>query len=345
MNPRLTAHRPRSRRPLRSLLVLGALSGFSSSSPAQDPPQDGTSEKPAAPSETRDRSPELEAAIAQYEAGEQDAAAESFTELSSDPQNLLEIARYLCFEKHDFERGEAYARRCPEERSEANAWHPLMTVLLLTGESKALEELSREQRPRFPDDDGIYFYLGLSCTRQNKTLESIDIFEDLVKRSGDNLAYRYALGDACLKGRQEAKAEQHYRKALQLQPDHPDAVWRLGDTLSILGKDTEAEKTYKDGIQRNNMEACYRYGVFLFQRDRFQEAMYYFKRWTTEVPERAMPWSYLGRCHLQLGRKRSADKALARFRELRLKNDSEENDELSRMLRTRRQEAARTRDG
>ena len=284
--------------------------------------------------EAQDRDAALAAAQQLYEAGKTEEAIAAFEVAGKDAPlaTTLVIAEYLCLRKREIEAGSPYAQRCHEGGTLPQHSIPWLTSLLLSGKTRQLETECRTLLTKYPDSAPIRFQLGVALHRQQKSIEALAVFEHLVERFPKNPSYRYGLADVLFNMRREKEAEVQFRKVLDLEPDNRGAVCRLAETVSFLGRYEEADAMYRTAIKNRNREAAFLYGKFLFQRDRFEEALFYFKRWTKEYPDQAVAWSYLGRCQLQLERPKAAKKAMEKFRELEKKNIKQEDAELLRLL-------------
>jgi cytochrome c-type biogenesis protein CcmH/NrfG len=50
-----------------------------------------------------------------------------------------------------------------------------------------------------------------------------------------------------------SKAESHYRKVLEIEPDSQEAMVRLGRTLALTGRESEALTVLKQGLERTDV--------------------------------------------------------------------------------------------
>jgi len=71
------------------------------------------------------------------------------------------------------------------------------------------------------------------------------------------------------------EAIENYYKAIQINPDYPDAQYNLGIALAAKGRSDEAIENYRNAIQinPNNCEALDNLGMVLTARGQFDEAI------------------------------------------------------------------------
>ncbi len=76
------------------------------------------------------------------------------------------------------------------------------------------------------------------------------------------------------------KAEEFYKKALELSPDNPDILFGLAKVYEKAGREEDAEKLYKEALQRNpdNPALNKSYGDFLFEKGKYVEAIEYLEK-------------------------------------------------------------------
>ena len=95
----------------------------------------------------------------------------------------------------------------------------------------------------------------------------INILKNMLAQGQDNLLLRFGLGQALLNNGQFEDAIEHFRKALDFDPQH-SAAWKLlGKALAASDHPDEAIKTYEQGIavaeNKGDIQAAKEMKVFL----------------------------------------------------------------------------------
>ncbi len=95
----------------------------------------------------------------------------------------------------------------------------------------------------------------------------INALKHMLANGQDNLLLRFGLGQALLNNNQYEEAIEHFRKALDFDPQH-SAAWKLlGKALAASEQTREAIKTYEQGIivaeNKGDIQAAKEMKVFL----------------------------------------------------------------------------------
>lgn len=95
----------------------------------------------------------------------------------------------------------------------------------------------------------------------------INALKNMLAQGQDNLLLRFGLGQALLNNNQYEEAIEHFRKALDFDPQH-SAAWKLlGKALAANAQTSEAIKTYERGIvvaeDKGDIQAAKEMKVFL----------------------------------------------------------------------------------
>ncbi len=186
-----------------------------------------------------------EQAIAQVAEGASEQAAESF-------QSAIEL-----YDKH------------------APSYVGLGHIHLQRGDPDAAEEMFRQalrKKKRFaPAFNG----LGLAFRNRPKQLrQAIDAFRNALRADKAYVEAQYNLAETY---RQFGSSEtlRAYRKVVKMDPDHPDALFRIGVIEETKGEYGKAEKAYLNQISANahHYGARLRLGVVLKLQDRTDQAI------------------------------------------------------------------------
>jgi predicted O-linked N-acetylglucosamine transferase (SPINDLY family) len=126
------------------------------------------------------------------------------------------------------------------------------------GHLKEAEAIYRDILARNPMDVGTMHILGLALYQQDRRAEGIELIAQTVEMVPDNATFRFNYGNVLLEGN-AAAATAEYRRALELQPDYPDAMTNLAVSLCKQNK-------FEDAIVVSRL--------VLAQRPRSPEAMF-----------------------------------------------------------------------
>jgi predicted Zn-dependent protease len=96
--------------------------------------------------------------------------------------------------------------------------------------------------------------------------------EALMASGQDNSLLRFSLGNECLRGDDCAKAAEHLKRAVELDPLY-SAAWRqLGKALAALLDDDGARAAWTEGLavaeRKGDIQAAREMGVFLRRLDK-----------------------------------------------------------------------------
>jgi Flp pilus assembly protein TadD len=100
----------------------------------------------------------------------------------------------------------------------------------------------------------------------------IENLEALLAAGREDALLRYGLGNACLNAGRTDDAIAHFRRALELNPEH-SASWKLlGRALALAGDAEGAAEAYRQGIEvatrRGDVQAAKEMKVFLKRLER-----------------------------------------------------------------------------
>lgn len=116
-----------------------------------------------------------------------------------------------------------------------------------------------------------------------------------------------------------AKAREAYRRAIALNPGHPEAHLNLGRLLHEEGELREAESHYRQALAADPESplAAYNLGVVLEDRNRPGEAAEAYRKAVKHDPDHAEAHFNLGRLYEQEGDEERAVRHLAAYRRLK----------------------------
>jgi Tfp pilus assembly protein PilF len=98
-------------------------------------------------------------------------------------------------------------------------------------------------------------------------MDAVQRFEALLATGKDGALLRFSLGMQYLNANDATRAEEHLRRAVEMDPAY-SAAWKLlGKALEQQGRDADAREAYRTGIaaaeKRGDKQAAKEMGVFL----------------------------------------------------------------------------------
>jgi tetratricopeptide (TPR) repeat protein len=133
-------------------------------------------------------------------------------------------------------------------------------------------------------------------------------------QAAEHAELSYAKGIIAYGNRNYLEALDHFRRAVEVAPENPDAQFYLGLTLTRIGEFQEAivalEKTLKLAPAKRYVH--YHLGLAYFQAAQYQAALHHFEQAVQFDPNKATAHFYLGYTHYQLRHYRQALPALQR---------------------------------
>lgn len=127
---------------------------------------------------------------------------------------------------------------------------------------------------------------------------------------------RVALAAEYLRKGDNESAQQQLKKALKSNPDSPEAHLMLAVVLDRDGDAKGADKEYRRAIRLKPeySQAHNNYGVFLFRRERYKDALPHFQAAADDLSYelRAQAFEGAGRSALKLGDKTAAEQSFQR---------------------------------
>lgn len=166
--------------------------------------------------------------------------------------------------------------------SKADVWFQKAFMAHQSGKLEEAEALYRRVLRKTPADMETLYLLGTLCSQLGKHDEGIKYFKKALEIDPD---HPEALNNAglALIGLDRSNANEaaaYYRHALALRPDYADAHSNLGGALELLGQLDEAETHLRMALELNPdfANAYYNLGLVLKAKDHFAEAAQCFLR-------------------------------------------------------------------
>ncbi|QOV91312.1 tetratricopeptide repeat protein [Humisphaera borealis] len=149
--------------------------------------------------------------------------------------------------------------------------------------SASAEELRQRQAPRddfeagkeVPINADTHFAAGQFAEGQGNLPMAMDQYAKALKLDPRHKDSLYRTGIVQVKQRQFNSAIETFSKYVEASKGEATAYANLGFAYELAGRTTEAENTYRKGIQREPTNAACRvnYGLMLARKERFNEAI------------------------------------------------------------------------
>ncbi|MCB4792525.1 MAG: tetratricopeptide repeat protein [Elusimicrobia bacterium] len=153
---------------------------------------------------------------------------------------------------------------------------------------------------------------------------------NITKTSSDNGVIYAEKGDDYRNKQEYEKAEEMYKRAIELNPDYDQEYFGLGHCYEVAGRYEEAEEMYEKALKLNPKSLWNNkdLGFFYLNLKRFEEAEEMFKKAIEIYPKNAQVYSDLGNCYKVEGKYEEAEKeykkAETMFQKVLLANPKEE---------------------
>ncbi|MCD6518946.1 MAG: tetratricopeptide repeat protein [Anaerolineae bacterium] len=147
---------------------------------------------------------------------------------------------------------------------------------------------------------------------------AISKLEEVLRSTPNSAKAHFLLGNVYAQQDQFTKAEEHFNKALELDPKYVDARSNLGVVYYRQGKLQEAEKAFRTALTQspNDAEIHYNLGGVLVALNKLDEAISEFRRAQEINPSLAEPYLGLGSVYKMQNKREEALAAFKRYLEL-----------------------------
>ena len=180
-----------------------------------------------------------------------------------------------------------------------------------------------------PQDHMAHFYLGLNAYTTKRFDQAVQVFEKAVSLRPDSIDSQGFLGRSYEALGNIERAGEHYSMANNLnrarERRSPDPPLLLGSMLFRHAQFDRAERHLREALDYDQGSGLAHYwlGLLLEQRSENLEAIRSLQRAAALAPADHRPHYALARIYRKVGNPRSAAEAVRKFRELRVRSESE----------------------
>lgn len=182
------------------------------------------------------------------------------------------------------------------------------------GQLREAEAIYRGILQREPEHVDALHLLGLVAYQVRRYDLAIDLIAKAVRLSGDRALFHGNLGEAYRSAGKLGEAEQHLRRALQLDPNLPDVYSNLGNVLRATDRPDEAIAAFRQALRLKASfpEAHNNLGTVLQMQGDLAGAVSQYEHALRLNPRYAQAHNNLGTARTELGQ---AVEAIASFRQ------------------------------
>lgn len=244
-------------------------------------------------------------------------------------RNLL-LRGLILYRSERFEHAVVDLRRSFSlDETDPNASKALGLCLVKLGKQDLAETFFLIAAQLSPEDYMAHYYLGLNAYTTKRFDQAVEAFEMAVSLQPESIDSHGFLGRSHEALGDIESAGLHYTTAnelnrLQSEPSAGPPLL-LGSMLYRQSEHSKAERSLREAIEYDPDSALAHYwlGLLLEQQSAIPAAVRALNRAATLAPSDHRPHYALSRIHRRTGDLRSAAEALRRFRELRVRSETE----------------------
>lgn len=146
----------------------------------------------------------------------------------------------------------------------------------------------QEGRELYPTNSDILLYLSNAYINANKLDVAMDAFRDGVEQEPENKYYRYNYAVLLMEAERYTEAEEHFLKAIEIDPEYTNALYNLGALYVKWGAEMREEAEEQETGSTEYME-------------KFEASLPHLEKYLALNPEDAQIWELLGKVYANLG--------------------------------------------
>ncbi|MEO5351702.1 MAG: tetratricopeptide repeat protein [Magnetococcus sp. XQGC-1] len=201
-----------------------------------------------------------------------------------------------------------------DTQAQQQSWMQEATQHYRAGRLDAAEALYRQLLAMQPDHGEALHMMGELCHRRGQPALAAEWIGKAVQAAPNQPVFWKNLGLIRAGLGQWAESIPCFQQVLAIQPDHPDTLFRLGESLRHLGRSTAAESCYRQTIalQPSFHEAHHSLGILLQAAGKVAEAVACYRTTVELCPNHHNAQVNMGRLLLNQG---DTAEAIACFRQ------------------------------
>jgi len=276
--------------------------------------------------------------LSYYELYESQKAIESFRtaiRLSSSDTNALFYLGKSQIQAHDYvgaaETLEKLAKLKPDDPD-------VLYNLSIAYMKLMLGSVTRLSRAA-PDSPQLWLLLAQEAEARGDNQSAAANLQHALRVNPHGVGIHYALASVLAKDGKSNEAMQEFKKELEISPNDPLALWKLGEltlrtdprgALEYLGRSVSLDPDLP--------QAVLAYGRALARLGEIEKAVQQFQRAVQLAPEEDSVHYHLSRAYRRLGRDNEANVEMARFEELAKKKSERTLEQARQLIKLTREE-------
>lgn len=248
---------------------------------------------------------------------------------SDDNERLIDLA-IAYFHLEQYEKAiNILGKALDRDPRNTSAHHMLGKTLFMIGDfDRATSELQIALRDA-PNDYDVTYTLGLAYLKRRQIAEARQLYDQMIRRLGDQPQLRVLIGRAYRETGFLAEAIDEFNQAIALDPKFPRVHFYLGLTYLLkdgAGRLTEAEKQFKIELDAhpNEFFANYYLGIVATVQRNWAVAVDFLEKASRIQPQNPDPYFFLGQSFQGLEKYERAIEALKQS--IALTTDLKHND-------------------
>ncbi len=179
---------------------------------------------------------------------------------------------------------------------------------------EALESIRKAVTLTADAEHGAYLQLALLAIRAGEAPQAINFLHELGRRRPEAAGIETALGILSLEGGSGDRAEEHFRRALKLDPASPEAMGRLFQLYRERGREADLEAEMRRGLELNDRSVLHHnwLGLILARKGDLRGAETEYRRALELAPDFGGTMINLGSLYGRSGRLEEAVQILSR---------------------------------
>ncbi len=222
------------------------------------------------------------------------------------PQIVLQQARLAQAEGNPEVAADLYYRYTDGDPTDSKGLAYFGRFFLEQHDYLRADALSAAAVQRNPDDPAALALRGQILVMKGQSPEGQDLLEKAVQKDADDPEAQYQLGTIYDKAKSAAKAVEHFRVAVKLNPQDARAWDYLALNLELSGDIEGVDHAYRKGLEVNQAGRYhdsfldYNYGRFLAKRNDLVASKQHLDRAVRLIPQIRAAWYERARLDLRL---------------------------------------------